>query len=241
MLPIFKEDLNWAVKRLPSDLVYQLKHVPGNFVIAGGYLRSIIRNEVVNDIDIFTDKKESAELLANKLSEKTKQYVTDNAISLTVQGKSVQIIHRWLFNSPEEIINHFDFTVVQAAIFLYDKSGKELHPDDNRFEWQGLVGDTFYQDLAAKRLVYTNPADAEPGSSLLRLLKYKGKGYNPTLTSLAQIVAKTAGVDSETLYDKFKEIDPASDPNSPVNKYSNKDELKTAADKPIISIEQSFV
>jgi hypothetical protein len=199
-------DMAWLIRKLPSDLIYHLKQYAktnDKVVIAGGYIRSSIGQEHVNDIDIFVTSKELAGRLVSELEpSREKQFITENAYSITIQGRSIQIIHRWTFDNPEAILKHFDFTVAQAAMWLEYKDKKHI--------WNSLCTEEFYYDLAAKRLVYTLPADPEAGASLLRLLKFRARGYNPTLDTLAQIVARTAGVESDEILRKLREVDPAS-------------------------------
>lgn len=61
------------------------------------------------------------------------------------------------------------------------------------------MSDTFYQDLAAKRLVYTSRTplrDGEAGGSLLRVLKYYRRGYTIPITDLGLVVARLVkGID----------------------------------------------
>lgn len=218
-----KNDLDWAVRRLPKDLKYRLEQNVGTLIIAGGYLRSIIGKEFVNDIDVFTSTKEDATLLADTLTDRNRQFITDNAISFNVQGINVQIITKWNFQDAEGILQHFDFTVVQAAIW-YNKT---------QTVWEGMVGKDFYQDLAAKRLSYTYPhmAGAEPGASLLRVLKYRDKGYTMPLPDLAEIISRLAGVDNETVTEKLKEIDPRAFPEAKLHKYSSEEEINEPSNK----------
>lgn len=198
MRELNRQDLNWVVKHLPSKLVAELKGFGGIF-IAGGFIRSIIAKESINDIDLFATSKDNAKAFAAEFSNDTPIVETDNAISFHVQGRLVQIIHRWTFEVPQNILTHFDFTVAQAVIWLEKDS------------WKSLASDSYYEDLAAKRLVYTNPPNAEFGSSLLRLLKYRAKGYNPTLKTIGEIVAGTAGLESpDEIIRQLREIDPHS-------------------------------
>jgi hypothetical protein len=193
------QDLAWLVQRLPKDLLYQLKHINRPYVVAGGYIRASISKEKVSDIDIFATNKEDAKLLADTLQPSLdKQFITENAYSFTLDGRAIQVIHRWTFAEPKDIIVHFDFTVAQAAIWYTNPT------------WYSLASDTFYEDLAAKRLVYTMPPDAEPGSSLLRLLKFTRRGYSADIETVANIVSRTAKVDPLAIIADLREIDPLS-------------------------------
>lgn len=213
------EDLKYIVKKLPKDLVFRMQRKPNKYFIAGGFIRSCIAHEKINDIDVFAANASDAKELTESLQpDETKVFTTENAYSFTLEGKSVQIIHKWTFTSPQDIINHFDFTIAQAVIYLYDKDGKELHTKETRYEWKSICVDNYYEDLAAKRLIYTYPLNPEAGASLLRVLKFKSRGYNPTLKSLAQIVdnlVKDKPEEHDTYYHVIKklvEVDPLAAP-----------------------------
>lgn len=174
------QDLKWALQRLPLSLKTAMKEPEwkGNIFVGGGYLRSIVANETINDVDVFVKSKKDAELLAYKLCFDKKDVIkTDNAY--TIKGKMViQIIHRWLFEKPEDVSNSFDFTICCAVIY-YDEN------------FDSFCDDRFYIDLAAKRLVYRCPVrNEDAGGSMLRVLKYYQKGYRIPLNSLGNVIAR---------------------------------------------------
>jgi len=182
-----KQDLLWAVRRLPRPVVALLKKRGPNVFLAGGYLRSIVSGEKINDIDLFAASKEAAEIAALELATEAglKVYTTANAFSIKMKPFMVQFIHRWPFARPEEAMESFDFTVAQAAIWW----GTDAPGGD--FRWFGLCSDRFYVDLAAKRLIYTAPQrNEDAGGSLLRVLKFYQRGYRIPLDSLGAVVAR---------------------------------------------------
>lgn len=65
-----KQDLSWAVKRLPAKLkeIMKAPEWENAVFIGGGYLRAIIAGEKINDVDIFVKSEKEAELLAYKLA-----------------------------------------------------------------------------------------------------------------------------------------------------------------------------
>lgn len=181
MNPLDKQDLNWAIRRLPKNLreLMQEPDWQGRIFVGGGYLRSIVAGEAINDVDVFVSNKETAELLAYKLAyDKSDVFTTDNAY--TVKAKlPIQIIHRWTFDKAEDVAYSFDFTVC-CAVISYTKDG-----------WAGLCDGRFYKDLAAKRLVYRAPQrNEDAGGSMLRVLKYYQKGYRIPLDSLGAVIAR---------------------------------------------------
>lgn len=202
------QDLKYIVRKIPNDLLYQMQKNVGKYFIAGGFIRSIIAHEKINDIDLFANNKESAKSLAEILQpDMTKVYISDNAYSFNLDGKNVQIIHKWSFTSAEDIIKHFDFTIAKAVIWPEDLNGKDKH----RYKWRSLCCDSYYEDLATKRLIYTNPENPEAGASLLRLLKFKTRGYNPTLETIARIITNMPQ-SYEGILAELVEIDPLAAP-----------------------------
>lgn len=173
-------DLSFAVLRLP----YKLKEIMKDptwqnaVFVGGGYIRSVVSGDKINDIDVFVKSEKEAELLAYKLdTDKRGIHKTDNAY--TVKGKpAIQIIHRWVFEKPEDVSNSFDFTVC-CAVIAYDGG------------WKSFCDERFYRDLAARRLVYRSPVrNEDAGGSMLRVLKYYAKGYRIPLDSLGCVIAR---------------------------------------------------
>jgi len=182
MTALNKYDLAFAVTRLPKRVADLLKREGPKLFIAGGYLRSIVANETINDIDIFTDDKASAKRFAKELLDTNfhdKLVESPNAITLVTKPYVIQFITRWTFNRPEEVLPSFDYTIAKAALWYENK------------EWKSSVDDNFYVDLAARRLVYTSPQrNEDAGGSIIRMLKFYQKGYRITLQSLAAVVAR---------------------------------------------------
>lgn len=182
-------DVNWIVRRLPKTVRALLESRPDVF-LAGGFIRSCIAGEEVNDIDLFVSNKETAKIIADTLAAGGEVYTTDNAHTVIVNRVSVQVIHRWTFESPRDCMASFDFTIAQAAIWFSNGWMSACHID-------------YYADLAAKRLVYTSPTRIENvGGSMLRVIKFVRRGYIIPLEVLAAVVSRlVSGVD----YGKIRE------------------------------------
>lgn len=208
MLDLNRQDVRHLVRRLPPELREALKNTPGMFV-AGGFIRSVIAGEKVNDIDCFVgglDRSRREATAINLLMDPPVGIVeTENAITLKSKP-AIQFIHRWTFSSPKKGIDSFDFTIAKAAIW-YDG------------EWKSVCDDRFYEDLAAKRLVYCEPVrDEEAGGSLLRVLKFTRRGYRIGVDGLAKVIARlTAAVPgplcAEDLEAQLRMVDPDVDPD----------------------------
>jgi len=152
-----------------------------------------VAREKVNDIDLFCDDKDYASEIATEMAggEKERLMITGNAITIRRFKYAVQFITRWTFENPKDIISSFDYTICQAA-FWWDHYCQK---------WCSIVSDDFYPDLAAKRLIYTEPIRNEaPGGSMLRVLKYYQSGYRITVDSLSRVITRiAAGVNYDEL------------------------------------------
>lgn len=186
-------DLHWCVRGLPKALSAILKDNPRKLCIAGGYIRSRIAREDVMDIDVFCPSKLEATGAAEVLKTEHGVFQTDNAITVNGYQYPIQVIHRWTFESPELVVPSFDFTIAKAAFWW-----------DATHGWQSLCDDAFYQDLSAKRLVYTSPdRNEDAAGSFLRLLKFYQRGYRAPLRTVAEVVSRMTDAIN---YEKINQI-----------------------------------
>lgn len=195
-----KYDLQWCVRRLPNVLRKLIKKE--EITVAGGYIRSCILNERINDIDLFIPyAKLGRELALYLVNDNEKKIIeTDNALTIKIAKRKIQFITRWVYEQPKDVLSSFDFTICQASFWWNHYCHK----------WQSECSDQFYPDLAAKRLIYTNPIREEPpGGSMLRILKYYQRGYRITLPSLSDVITRLfSGVDlTRGFYDENGEFD----------------------------------
>ncbi len=215
MKNLIQEDLVWCLRRLPKSVFNLMKEEKDSVMLAGGFIRSCIANEKITDVDLFVKKKEDAELYSRRLTEKNGYFTeTDNAYTILDKKQIIQFIHRWTYEQPEDIISAFDFTIARAVIW-YDGTN-----------WQSLCDDRYYQDLAAKRLIYCSPIRIEEaGGSMLRVLKFYQRGYRIPLDSLAAVIARlNFGIEpgsfatgneeqmTKVLTGLLREVDPNIDP-----------------------------
>lgn len=175
-------DVQFCVKRLPKRLKKLMINHGETIIIAGGYIRSIVTGEHISDVDVFAGNKETSEKLAMELMyNKSDLHRTNNAITVKSFRIPVQFIYRWVYDNPVDVLKSFDFSICQAAIW-YNKTEKK---------WASKCEDSFYQDLAAKRLVYLSPIrNEDAGGSLLRVLKYYQRGYRIPLDSFGAVLAR---------------------------------------------------
>lgn len=218
MAQLRNEDVQWCVRRLPPALK-QLAEAPTilTILVAGGFIRSIITGEGVNDVDVFTSSSTDAREIAWRLDSDTSHVVeTPNAITVRSTSPVTQIIHRWTFSGPTALVDcieSFDFTIARAGIQYVNGA------------WTSYCDDDFYPDLAAKRLRYRHPDRREDeAGSMLRLLKFYRKGYRAPLLDIAGVVARAVkGMSGGDLADdelvrrdfimaRLRVVDPAVDP-----------------------------
>lgn len=79
--------------------------------IAGGCIRSVLEGETPKDIDIFFKSNVDLEKVRNMFKlDLPHTFITDNAISLTIEGIKYQFITTCK-GTPLDVINEFDFTM----------------------------------------------------------------------------------------------------------------------------------
>jgi hypothetical protein len=175
--------------------------------IAGGAVRRTITGEKLDsDFDFFFANEQQATdfetLLINRgallqhKNEKNSTYILpaepvpdllhQDGSDVILPEIKIQVIKFRYYNSAEEVIDSFDFTLTQ---FAYD--GKFIY-----------MGDFSLWDVARKRLVPHRITYAV--SSLRRLLKYAKQGYTVCAGGLSEILQQTVNdpsiINAETLY-----------------------------------------
>lgn len=132
--------------------------------IAGGAVRDYFSyGKPKSDIDIFFPNQEEFDKADSKLFSNIENKLlksSENAKLFKHKHGLIHIIQKHFYETPNDIINSFDFTVCCAAI------GKDC----------GLIyHETFFIDLARRKLVINSLPF--PLSSLQRLQKYIKKGF----------------------------------------------------------------
>lgn len=211
-----RKDLDKIVASLSEDVRNFIKENP--VYLAGGFIRSVLNNEEIKDIDLFTHDSVKASELSVELAESAGYNitVTENAHTVNYPQAPVQFIHRWVFDNAYSLIASFDFTIAQAAVWFEDG------------EWHSIAASSFYDDLGAKSLRYTFPyREEEPGGSLLRVLKFLRRGYDISPENLAKVIARLMnGVNLEKFEEEneYGRAEMISDLLTPAYKGTNDDE-----------------
>lgn len=156
-------------------------HVGGKRpVLAGGFLRSVLNYEPVKDIDIFVDGDATTAKRAAYYLGVAKVLTIDNAVTVDAFDVPVQFIYRIKFNSPEALLDTFDFSLARAAVW------------SDGFAWTSTCDDTYYSDLMARRLRFHKPTDPavaiDSVTAVARALKFARFGYTIDDDHLAELL-----------------------------------------------------
>lgn len=185
-----KSDLNYLSKRGIENRLLDnlLEFLPDGAIIAGGFaLSCVLDDKNAKDIDIFFTSKEAFDktlalfsLPVDKQSDdwafqgykvaEAPKGADNRYVLLTHETRpAVQLLKMVWYDSPEHVIDSFDFTISQ---FAFTNKG---------FYYNGEA----MLDLAKKRLVLHRMQF--PASTLKRLIKYTKKGYYACPGSLVTI------------------------------------------------------
>lgn len=212
-------DLQFALMRCPRQLLQVMKtSMHGKIFVGGGFLRSVVAGDSVNDIDVFVSNKQDALELARmlvirklRLTHKSESNGTVNIRPLAfseLDKDQVKQVERAVYATDNaytltgfapsiQIIHRWTFDAgdLVAASFDFTCCAADFWWDGEN--WDSYCDPRFYCDVASKRLVYRAPArNEDAGGSMLRVLKYYQKGYRIPLDSLAKVIARLVkGVD----------------------------------------------
>lgn len=167
-----KDDFKKIMKSLPSFITGLLSS-RDDVYLAGGYIRSIIMNTKVNDIDLFCKSQDACDWLNKKITSNYKYSAetlhTKNATTYNTKDGIIQVIHRGFYETPEECLESFDFDMSKAC--LYNRRRQDGVPFV-----ASLCSDIFYSDLASKRLTYKlNSGNGL--NSIYRVLRFVQSGW----------------------------------------------------------------
>lgn len=151
--------------------------LPEGVFLAGGAVRRMIMGETTSpDYDFFFSSLDALDnfqifIISREFEETGKN---DRCITYEKDNIKIQLIYFSYFDSPEDLLNSFDYTICQFVI-----SNRTLH-----------TGNFSLWDLGRKRLVVNKITF--PVASLRRLLKYTNQGFyacNGCLTDLMMAIS----------------------------------------------------
>ena len=160
--------------------------------VAGGAITSLFTNSKINDFDIyFKNKKELSDLLYDLEGEFTLMSHTNKATLISRSGQDAQLIRFRYFDNTDEIFDTFDFTACMGA----------YSPKEDKFYFH----DDFMKHNSQKILVF-NPKTAFPYISMLRVDKYKQKGYRISKPELTKIMLACSSKKIESYEDAVEQL-----------------------------------
>jgi hypothetical protein len=127
----------------------------------------------------------------------------------------VQFVERCFYPTHEELIESFDWSVCQCAVYATRKM--------SGVQWEGICTKAFGEDIQAGKLHYTAPErDEDPGASILRMVKLTHRGFKPTEDSIARCIGRFAAElnKQETAFDDAFDRD--MEPRTPEMEYTRK-------------------
>lgn len=162
--------------------------------IAGGAITSLAtgKHDDIADYDIyFKDKEDCAEMIRYMKDDNPHvSFVSSKSITYAPNSETtLQFIFYDFYETSKDIFNHFDFNCCMGA---YNNMTGEFEYDDlfwlhNSQKFLGVNGDTKF-----------------PIISLLRLDKYKGKGYKTSQKEVLKLGLKVADLNIDS-WEAFKE------------------------------------
>lgn len=229
-VPLDEELVIECVAKLPEYINDRMREWGPHLILAGGFIRDTLLGVTPKDVDLFTQENLAATLSSN-YSGREQSRGAYNVPEVAGNSRFApttsfyQFIYRFQFSGPEDLLDQFDYSITRAAIW-YDHQDKA---------WQGTCWDTWYRDIASKRLVFLDRR-MEP-EAILRLLKFTARGYSidtaslgRVLTSMVGSVPSGLGVDLDKLEIDFTETLEKLSPKTQVNSQPYKKPKRVATD-----------
>ncbi len=184
MDPSLAHDL---ARKLPEDVQTILRKFGPDICVAGGYVRDLLLDAEPNDIDIFGTHIDAVEGAIEEFKYDVFHYLhyttTINAVTFypnqKYNGPVVQFITRVYYSDHYKLIQSFDFSICQAALYW------------DGHQWVGITTPEFWGDLTDRTMHYTAPErDEDPGASVLRMVKFAGRGFRIPKEDVARVVGR---------------------------------------------------
>jgi hypothetical protein len=154
-----------------SKLDFLFKDARTKFWVAGGCFIGIVTGSKIKDVDVFAPDPASV-IDEFKLRGYKEAFENDWVKNFKHEGFIIQVIKKYVYETPQKTIEDFDFTIVSAA---YD--GKSF-----------TTRERFYLDVAQRRIVITNLV--KPLNTLKRALKYANRGFVMCPVALSRLAKK---------------------------------------------------
>ena len=164
-----------VLEQLPESIISLMEQY--NIVLAGGFIRAVVAKEPPRDIDIFVmepTEQERKQVAKQVIREVWDQPVHASLYAFTAEPSGmppVQLVHYWPVDTPEDLLDRFDFTICEAAMWF-----------DGSFPMPvGICSSMFMDDSYSKTIRYADPI-REPGElnvadSIKRAFRFRDRGY----------------------------------------------------------------
>jgi hypothetical protein len=138
-----------------------LEDAPLAFVAGGAVRDWFSSSKITSDVDLWFKNVDDANKTVEKLRSEFGEpmFESDGVVNFAIRKHKIQIIRRVFFQTPEDVLNYFDFTISCAAVSTVEVI---VHPQ-------------FFSDLCRRRLNIANLP--HPRTTLNRVLKYERKGF----------------------------------------------------------------
>lgn len=159
--------------------------------IAGGTITSLFCSRDINDIDVyFRDENSFIDFLYDLWDDQIWVLAhTRKATLFREHNKDIQLVHFSYFKEAKDIFDTFDFTVCMAAFDFADE--------------QFVLHENFLQHNS-QRILKFNKSTAFPLVSMLRVQKYKDKGYEISKPEFFRILLSCMDLEI-TSFEQLKE------------------------------------
>lgn len=154
--------------------------------IAGGCFKHLFLGSKVKDYDMFfeneKDYNEAVEHFRNS-DNYSEVYATKKVTAFrhNTSGEIVECV-KYIYGTPEEIINAFDFTITKFAVWI------EESDDDTPDNFTALVHPDFFEHLFLKKTVADDKI-IKPFSTFERVIRYTKYGFYPCRETKAKLCA----------------------------------------------------
>lgn len=173
-------------------------------VLAGGAITSLFTNKEINDFDIyFTSKESLSQVFAEAFGVKEDEFLSPydliikfatkrSMLCVDKQGvQKLQLIHYKIHENIQSIFKSFDFEHVMGA---FDFATEEFVLHEN------------FMKANAQRLIQFNPSTDFPITSMMRVQKYKERGYTISKAQMLRIAFTIANKEYVSWEDVKSEI-----------------------------------
>lgn len=168
--------------------------------IAGGAITSVFTNKDIRDYDIYFYNQRGFDEIKDYLIDKSAGpiYESSNALSFEFCGNKIQLIKpsTLVRGTAQEIISGFDFTMCMGAYsFIADEF--VLHDD--------------FLIHNARRILVFNTRARRPMASMLRVLKFRDRGYTISPVELLKLILTINSIwipTNHDLVDNIRSISP---------------------------------